>query len=83
MSQNMHRRCFIKNSSLAGLSLGLSINQLQAFAPIQKDKVRIGLIGVGLRGQEHVRLMADREDVEIIAMADPNKQMMQKPVKIL
>ena len=83
MSQNIHRREFIRNSGLAGLSVGLSINHLSAFVPIQKTKVRIGLIGVGLRGQEHVRLMADRDDVEIIAMADPNKQMMADSQNII
>ncbi|MDE3143618.1 MAG: Gfo/Idh/MocA family oxidoreductase, partial [Bacteroidota bacterium] len=83
MSQNIHRREFIRNSSLAGLSVGLSINNIQSFLPIQKEKVRIGLIGVGLRGQEHVRLMAERNDVEIIAMADPDKQMMADAQKII
>ena len=83
MSQNIHRREFIRNSGLAGLSVGLSINHLSSFVPIQKSKVRIGLIGVGLRGQEHVRLMADRDDVEIIAMADPDKQMMADSQQII
>ncbi len=83
MSQNIHRREFIRNSGLAGLSVGLSINHLSAFVPIQKTKVRIGLIGVGLRGQEHVRLMAERDDVEIIAMADPDKQMMADSQQII
>jgi predicted dehydrogenase len=83
MSQKIHRRSFIKNSGLAGLSLGLSINHINAFSPIQKNKVRVGLIGVGLRGQEHVRLMADRDDVEIIAMADPDKQMMADAQQII
>lgn len=76
MSQNIHRRTFIKNSSLAGLSIGLSLHGLPSFKSSASDTVRIGLIGVGLRGQEHVRLMAQRSDVTIIAMADPDTSMM-------
>lgn len=79
----MHRRDFIRNSSFAGLSITLSMNNIKSFIPTQKEKVRIGLIGVGLRGQEHVRLMADRNDVEIIAMADPDKKMMTNAQKII
>ena len=76
MSQNIHRRTFIKNSSLAGLSIGLSLHGLPSFKGSASDTVQIGLIGVGLRGQEHVRLMAQRSDVTIIAMADPDTSMM-------
>ncbi|MBS1590571.1 MAG: gfo/Idh/MocA family oxidoreductase, partial [Bacteroidetes bacterium] len=36
-----------------------------------------------LRGQEHVRIMAGREDVEIIAMADPDKGMMATSQSII
>jgi hypothetical protein len=82
MTHNMHRRTFIKNTSLVGLSLGLSINHLNAFT-LSMDKVRVGLIGVGLRGQEHVRLMAQRDDVEIVAMADPDKSMMATSQEII
>lgn len=83
MHHNIHRRDFIKNTSLAGLSLGLSINHLKNFTPFEMDKVRVGMIGVGLRGQEHVRLMAQRNDVEIIAMADPDKSMMATSQEII
>jgi predicted dehydrogenase len=38
--------------------------------------VRLGLIAVGYRGQAHLEEMLKRNDVEIIAMADPDKSMM-------
>jgi predicted dehydrogenase len=36
----------------------------------------LGFIAVGLRGQTHLEEMLKRDDVEIIAMADPDKGMM-------
>jgi len=83
MSVNQNRRDFIRNTSLAGLSLSLPLEKIQAFATLSTEKVRVGLIGVGLRGQEHARLMAAREDVEIIAMADPDKSMMAAAQNII
>lgn len=83
MSQFIHRRDFIRNTSLAGLSVGLSVNNIIASAPEQVTKVRVGMIGVGLRGQEHVRLLSRRADVEIVAMADPDKQMMAAAQQII
>jgi hypothetical protein len=38
--------------------------------------VRLGFIAVGLRGQTHLEEMLKRDDVEIVAMADPDKKMM-------
>ena len=63
MAHNMNRRKFIRNTGLAGLSVALSLENIQALSFQKNNKVRIGLIGVGLRGQEHVRLMAARQDV--------------------
>jgi hypothetical protein len=34
------------------------------------------MIAVGLRGQLHLSEMLKRNDVEVIAMADPDKRMM-------
>ena len=34
------------------------------------------MIAVGLRGQSHLEEMLKRNDVEIVAMADPDKGMM-------
>ena len=80
---SIHRRDFIKQTGMAGLSIGLSLHHIPSLAPLSMTKVRIGMIGVGLRGQEHVRLMSAREDVEIIAMADPDKKMMSEALQIV
>ncbi|MEO6327396.1 MAG: Gfo/Idh/MocA family oxidoreductase [Ginsengibacter sp.] len=70
-----NRRKFIRHSVLAGAVLSLPKN-LQAFAEEKKTKVRIGFIAVGLRGQTHLEEMLKRDDVEVVAMADPDKKMM-------
>lgn len=56
--------------------MSLAHLDLKAFAPVQKNKIRLGFIAVGLRGQTHLEEMCKRDDVEIVAMADPDKKMM-------
>jgi len=70
------RRSFIKKSAIAGagiamvpnLSFGLSNNN-------KGDKLRVGLIGVGLRGTNHLNNVLQREDVLVTAICDvdPNR----------
>lgn len=70
------RREFIKKSLLGGAAVSLAHLDLKAFAPVQQNKIRLGFIAVGLRGQTHLEEMCKRDDVEIVAMADPDKKMM-------
>ncbi len=68
------RRKFMRDSAIAGLGLISLPNRI--FASEKIGKVRIGMIAVGLRGQTHLAEMLKRNDVDIIAMADPDKSMM-------
>src|SRR4051812_17310595 len=68
------RRQFVKDTTIAGLGL-LSFSP-QLFASQKMSKVRLGMIAVGLRGQNHLQEMLRRPDVEVVAMADPDKKMM-------
>lgn len=68
------RRKFMQLSMLATASLALP-GTLKIFAEEKQNKVRLGFIGVGDRGQTHVLEMLKRKDVEIIAMADPDQKM--------
>ncbi len=69
MKHKINRRKFVTKSSSVGLSLSLlpGINYLTG-----KDdrKVKLGFIGLGLRGQHHLRLAMQREDVDIKAICD-------------
>lgn len=63
------RRNFIKNTSLAGMGLftvpGFARNSFSA-----ADKLNVGLIGVGLRGTNHLQNLLLRKDVNVTAICD-------------
>ena len=76
----MQRRNFIKTTALA--SAGLSIlTTSSVFA--NETKLRLGFIGVGLRGQSHLELALRREDVEVIALCDIQQSMMDGALKLV
>lgn len=83
--KNISRRNFIRTASAAGLGAALMPNTLFGFNynfnPTKK--VRIGMIGVGMRGQSNLNILASREDVEVVAMADPDPKMMKSAQSIL
>ncbi len=81
--KSINRRNFISNSAFAGAGLALMPQSIKAMGGIKKDKVRVGMIAVGMRGQLHVEEMLKRSDVEIIAMADPDKAMMALAQKLV
>ena len=66
----MERRKFIRATLAAGAAATV-LNPTVLFAAKQ-PKVRVGFIGVGLRGRDHLELCMQRDDVEIIAIADPD-----------
>lgn len=69
------RRTFIKQTAVAtaGITIApsLSFSQSSAFA----SKLNIGLIGVGLRGTNHLTNLLQRDDITITAICDidPNR----------
>jgi len=71
----MKRRQFIKNTSVAGMALSMPSNTVFSML---NNKLNVGLIGCGMRGQNHIDLLLRREDVNIVAIADPNSIMIEK-----
>ena len=69
------RRIFIKKTAVAtaGIAIApsLSFSQSNSFT----SKLNIGLIGVGLRGTNHLTNLLQRDDVSITALCDidPNR----------
>lgn len=63
----MKRRDFIKTTAVTGLGVLAAPNIIKARG---KEKVRLGLIGVGLRGTWHLKNSLERDDVEVTAICD-------------
>lgn len=70
------RRKFVRQLALSTAALSVS-SQILAAIPEQSRKLRIGLIGTGLRGQAHLEMCLDRSDVEVVAICDIDKRMLQ------
>jgi predicted dehydrogenase len=65
----MQRKEFIRNASLAAASVAfVPTNQL--FARKADQKVKMGIIGVGQRGLNHLDLLLRRSDVELVSICD-------------
>jgi predicted dehydrogenase len=65
----MKRRKFISDSLLYTSSAAIFPTILKGI-PEEQTKVRLGFIGVGLRGQNHLEMAMYRPDVEIVAICD-------------
>lgn len=75
----MQRRTFVKNTAVAsaGLAIFPTVNLLA------ETKVKIGIIGVGLRGQNHLELALQRKDVDVVAICDIDERMLEMAVGII
>ena len=71
----MNRKEFIKHAGLAAASMAV-LPQARAFTSSADPKVRIGIIGTGLRGQNHLDLLLRRKDVDVRAICDIDPRML-------
>ena len=69
MKSRYSRREFIHTSSMAGLGLALAPG-LIGMGKSPKAQVRLGFIGVGLRGCNHLHNVLSRQDVIVPAICD-------------
>ena len=82
MTPTTSRRNFIKSAAFAGA--GLSILPSGVLFSKDKDpKVRLGFIGVGLRGQNHLELALRRNDVEVVAICDVQQRMIDMSMDLV
>ncbi len=79
----MKRRNFLAKTTLAGVGLSVLSSKAQESQNSELKKIRIAFIGVGERGIGHVELCTYREDVEIIAIADPDLERIAVTQKLL
>jgi hypothetical protein len=71
----MKRKDFIKNAGLAATSLAV-LPSVNIFPKGFDTKIKIAIIGVGLRGQNHLDLLLRRDDVDIVAICDIDHRML-------
>lgn len=65
------RRSFIKKSAIAGTGIAIAPHYvLGRMGRAPADKVKVALIGVGLRGTNHLSNLLKREDVLVTAICD-------------
>ncbi|NNE02224.1 MAG: Gfo/Idh/MocA family oxidoreductase [Eudoraea sp.] len=70
-----NRRKFLKNTAIVGAGLTVLPNIASGFYGHSYDeKLRVGLIGVGLRGTNHLRNLLMRSDVLVTAICDVDAQ---------
>jgi predicted dehydrogenase len=62
------RRSFLARATAAALGAAATAPRAGAAAP---DRVRLGLIGLGWRGGQHLDALRARTDCEIVALCDP------------
>lgn len=79
---NTNRRNFIKASTAAGLGLTILPSGI-LFSKDKDTKIRLGFIGVGLRGQNHLDLALKRTDTDVIAICDVQQRMIDMSLKLI
>jgi hypothetical protein len=78
----MNRKEFIKNTGLAAASFAI-LPGGSLFAQGAEPKVRMAIIGVGLRGQNHLDLLLRRADVDLVAICDIDNRMLTSAKEII
>jgi predicted dehydrogenase len=71
----MNRKEFVKTAGLAAASFAFLPNR-NLFSFEADDKMKIALIGTGLRGQDHLELLLRRPDVDLVAICDIDDRML-------
>ena len=74
----MHRRQFLQTSLAAPAVLSTApALRAQSNTPL-KSKIKVALLGSGLRGQSHIGLMIRRDDCVVTAVADIDPEMVRR-----
>jgi predicted dehydrogenase len=79
MSQ-LNRRTFIKNSAIAAAVAGLSARSFAQTAGANSD-LRVAVVGIRGRGQEHIKELKKIKGVRIVALCDVDSAVLAKSLK--
>ncbi|HEX6891608.1 MAG TPA: Gfo/Idh/MocA family oxidoreductase [Chryseolinea sp.] len=75
------RRDFLK-ATIAGAGMSILPSTILSGKDVD-TKVRLGFIGVGLRGQNHLDLALRRNDVEVVAICDVQQRMVDMSKELI
>ena len=78
--KGFRRRQFLKKGALTTLSMAFAPNLILGRSSTS-NKIRIGVIGTGLRGQWHISLSLKRDDVDIPVICDIDEKMIGMALK--
>ncbi len=78
---NTTRRNFIKNVGVATLGMSLAPKILWGLTPTDQ-KLKLGFIGCGLRGMNHIENALRRKDIVITAICDIDEKMLKHTLDI-
>lgn len=78
----MNRKEFIKNTGLTVASFAI-LPSTDIFAKGAEPKVRLAIIGTGLRGQNHLELVLRRTDAELVAICEVDDRMLSMAKEII
>ena len=79
MKKSMNRRSFIKTSAVIGTAASIMPTSLFSST---SNKLQIGVIGTGLRGQWMTRLFLDRPDLDIPVICDIDDKMIDMVLNV-
>ena len=82
MGKTMKRREFIKTTAVAGVAAALIPKSLFS-SPVINERIKLGFIGTGMRGQWVLWLAAKYPEVDIPAICDIDDGMIESALKIL
>lgn len=82
MKRGISRRAFIAGAAAAPLVLTNSA-LAQSTRPGANERIAIGMIGLGGMGSGHLRFLRQRNDVDIVALCDVDKNHQARAVKML
>jgi hypothetical protein len=75
------RRDFLR-ATIAGAGIAMLPSEILS-AKDAETKVRLGFIGVGMRGQNHLDLALRRNDVEVVAICDVQQRMIDMSKELI
>src|SRR5689334_21740812 len=75
MKQPINRRNFLQGATSTAIAAGLARTGKAVAA---SDTVRIGVVGVGGRGKDHIKGFGQQAGVEVVALCDVDETILQE-----